>query len=645
MAGEVSATLEWGDWLLVGIYFVITLGVGLWASIKGDQGNARGYFLAGRSMTWIPIGASTFATNIGAPMFVGLAGSAAASGFAVTFFEWHAAFMLILLGWLFLPVYLASGIYTLPEFLRKRFGGKRLRIFLAIIQILLTIVASISGQIYAGTLFIQQIFKIDMYLAVVIILAITAFYTVAGGLTAVIWTDTLQTVILLIGSAVLFVISIVKVGGYEALMFKYKTAAANYTINDYALYGNRTCGLPREDSFHMFRAPESDFPWPGMIFGLTILALRAWCVDQTCVQRSLSAKTLTHAKAGMILAAYLKLLPFFMFIIPGMISRVLYPDEIACADPDHCREVCGNPSGCTNVAYPFLVTRILPTGVRGLMLAALIAALMSSLTSLFSSSSTMFTMDLWRRFRKRPKEAELMLVGRLFTLFQAGLSVAWLPILQAVQGSQFWNYAQRIYSYVSPPWVMVFLIGMFWTGATEQGAFWGLVFGLLVGFIRLALDFSHASPPCGSNAVDTRPDIISKVHYLHFAMIASAVSAIVIVGISLLTKPRPPEKLRKVTFWTRNDPLEPELTDDSADEEDETIEVDPDAEPPSVPRKVYNWICGVQTNPPPVLTEEEKLQLRIEATSIKEDPFWKNVVDINCIICLTIVIFICGFYA
>ncbi|ESP05038.1 hypothetical protein LOTGIDRAFT_109339 [Lottia gigantea] len=559
--------LHWGDLVVILGYFVLCILVGLWSSFKENTGSVKGYFLAGRNMIWAPIGASMFATNFGSHFFVGMAGTAAASGLGVVIYEWHAIFMLILLGWVFVPVYVASGVYTMPEFLKKRFGGKRLRITLSVMSIFFLIVQRISVSMYAGAIFIQQSLGWNMYLSIVSVTLITAVYTIIGGLTAVIWTDTLQTVIMIIGSTYLTIASFIKVGGIEALFEKYMNAVPNVTT-----CGNVTMGYPRDDALHIFRDPAtSDIPWTGAILGLTPMAILAWCTDQVMVQRVLAAKTHSHAKGGVIFAAWLKITPFFLVILPGMIGRVLFPDEIGCVDPDICMKVCENPNGCSNIVYPKLVIEILPAGkvsqifyeilapgyetsvipfsppgVRGLMLACMLSALMSTLTSVFNSSSSMFTLDLWTRFRRKASERELMIVGRAFILVLVVISILWIPILTANQGGQLWNYLQAMMAYLAPPWVVIFILGIAWKRTTEKGAFWSLMAGLAVGGSRLVIDLVYQKPTCGEE--ETRPAILYKVHFLHFAIILTGVVFIVCVVVSLFTQPRDEVKVSLLTL-------------------------------------------------------------------------------------------------
>ncbi|XP_012943240.2 sodium/glucose cotransporter 4 [Aplysia californica] len=605
-------------------------------------------------MTWIPVGASIFASNVGAPMFIGLAGTAAASGFAVTIYEWHAVYLLIALGWVFMPVYIASGAFTLPEYLTKRFGGARLRILFSLLSLAIYVILKISSEIYAGVIFLQQLLGWNLYVCTGAILLVTAVYTTVGGMAAVMYTDTLQTAVLIVGAAILSVISMVEVGGWNSFMAQYSHAAPKLTLNDPLNY---SCGMPRSDFMHIWRDPETgDIPWTGVIFGLIFNGVCVWCTDQINVQRCLSAKNISHAKGGTTFAAGLKLLPFVLWIVPGMISRVLYPDEVACADPESCERACSNKQGCTNIAYPLLVLRMLPTGLRGLMLAALLAALMSTLTSALNSSSSTFTLDIWRRIRRGASQRELMIVGRLCIIVVVIFSVVWIPIIEKSQGGQLWTYLQTVSACVSPPWCWVFLLAIFWTRTTEKGAFWGLVVGTAVGLVRMSLEFAYPAPPCGSTEVDKRPAILAKVHFLHFSAILSALSIIVTVAVSLLTNPHPTEKLRRVTWWTRHEeaqPLDSESEDElrCVEEEEDEEEEAPDmlktvvAEPkPKTPRRVYNWVCGLSDAPEPRLSKQEKLLLRQKMTDITEDKNGRAVCIVAGVVVAGITTFLLGYF-
>nr|XP_045231196.1 sodium/glucose cotransporter 5 isoform X3 [Macaca fascicularis] len=365
----------------------------------------------------------------------------------------------------------------------------------------------------------------------------------AGGLAAVIYTDALQTLIMVVGAVILTIKAFDQIGGYGQLEAAYARAIPSRTI------ANTTCHLPRADAMHMFRDPHTgDLPWTGMTFGLTIMATWYWCTDQVIVQRSLSARDLNHAKAGSILASYLKMLPMGLIIMPGMISRALFPDDVGCVVPSECLRACGAEVGCSNIAYPKLVMELMPIGLRGLMIAVMLAALMSSLTSIFNSSSTLFTMDIWRRLRPRSGERELLLVGRLVIVALIGVSVAWIPVLQGSNSGQLFIYMQSVTSSLAPPVTAVFVLGIFWRRANEQGAFWGLIAGLVVGATRLVLEFLNPAPPCGEP--DTRPAVLGSIHYLHFAVALFVLSGAVVVAGSLLTPPPQGVQIENLTWWT-----------------------------------------------------------------------------------------------
>nr|WLN44353.1 AAT13 [Sinonovacula rivularis] len=627
--------LVWQDYLTIGLYFVVVLAVGIWSTCRPNKGSTVGYFLAGRDMHWIPIGASIYASNVGSQLFIALTGTAAASGFAVAIYEWHAIFILIALGWIFVPVYVACGAYTMPEYLRKRFGGQRIRVVTSITNIASFVLGNISAEIYCGAMFMEILLGWNIYLCVCIIIVVTAIYTITGGLVSVIYTDTLQTVILLGGAVYLAVVALTTVGGWDGLISRYPLAAANNTLANQSFY---QCGMPREDAFHIWRDPTSgDIPWPGAAIGLTLLGLYVWCQEQIIVQRCLSGRSLSHAKAGALFAAFLKLFSFILFIIPGMISRILYPDEVACSDPDTCWEICQNRAGCSSLAYPLLVMRLLPPGIRGLMLAALLAAMMSSLTSIFNSASAIVTLDLWTRIRHRARETELMVVGRMTVVLLLIISILWLPILQVSQGGLLWFYVQAVKAYLTVPFCMVFLIGFFWKRLSEKAAFWGLIAGLVIGVIRLVLDFSMPAPLCGSGEPDRRFAFVAKVDFLHFAMIAALLCSLFMVAISFFTKPRTQSQLNRVTFWTRHAEDEPELSENENDEGCEGDNSKPKkatsgdkvgdlllaapAEQGSVRIKQFmmNWLCGFSNKPKKVVTAEEKAVIRRKMTSIKQN--------------------------
>uniref|UniRef100_A0A8C0ASC5 Sodium/mannose cotransporter SLC5A10 n=1 Tax=Buteo japonicus TaxID=224669 RepID=A0A8C0ASC5_9AVES len=461
------------DLVVVVVYFSLNVAVGIWSSCRVNRNTVSGYFLAGRDMAWWPIGASLFASSEGSGLFIGLAGTGAAGGIAVTGFEWNVRNVSAMIT-LFPP----WQIVTMPEYLQRRFGGERIRMYLSGLSLLLSIFTKISTDLYSGALFVQVCLGWDLYLSTILMLVVTGLYTIAGGLAAVIYTDALQTLIMVLGAIVLAVKAFNEIGGYPNLEEAYLKAVPSKIVP------NTTCHLPRADAMHLFRDPVSgDLPWTGMTFGLSIMATWYWCTDQVIVQRSLSAKSLSHAKAGSILASYLKMLPLFVIIMPGMISRVLYPGKGLAVRVRSWQAGC--EQGCMN------------SGLRGLMIAVMMAALMSSLTSIFNSSSTLFTMDIWRKLRPGAGERELLLVGRVVTVVLVALSVVWIPILQSSSGGQLYVYIQAVTSYLAPPVTAVFVLAVFWPRANEQGAFWGLMAGLVLGLARMGLELAYPAPRCG----------------------------------------------------------------------------------------------------------------------------------------------------
>ncbi|XP_023043473.1 sodium/glucose cotransporter 4 isoform X2 [Piliocolobus tephrosceles] len=666
------------DISVVVIYFVFVIAVGIWSSIRANRGTIGGYFLAGRSMSWWPIGASLMSSNVGSGLFIGLAGTGAAGGLAVGGFEWNmrksrsggdrgiharshgrtgATWLLLALGWVFVPVYIAAGVVTMPQYLKKRFGGQRIQVYMSVLSLILYIFTKISTDIFSGALFIQMALGWNLYLSTAILLVVTAVYTIAGGLAAVIYTDALQTVIMVGGALVLMFLGFQDVGWYPGLEQRYRQAIPNVTVP------NTTCHLPRPDAFHLLRDPVSgDIPWPGLIFGLTVLATWCWCTDQVIVQRSLSAKSLSHAKGGSVLGGYLKILPMFFIVMPGMISRALFPDEVGCVDPDVCQSICGARVGCSNIAYPKLVMTLMPVGLRGLMIAVIMAALMSSLTSIFNSSSTLFAIDVWQRFRRKATEQELMVVGRVFVVFLVVISILWIPIIQSSNSGQLFDYIQAVTSYLAPPITSLFLLAIFCKRITEPGAFWGLMSGLGVGLVRMILEFSYPAPACGE--VDRRPAVLKDFHYLYFALLLCGLTAIVIVIVSLCTTPIPEEQLTRLTWWTRNCPLSelekeahestPEISErpagqcpagGGAAENSSPGQEQPEAPSRSWGKLLWSWFCGLSGAPEQALSPAEKAALEQKLTSIEEEPLWRHVCNINAVLLLAINIFLWGYFA
>ncbi|NXE01681.1 SC5A3 protein, partial [Chaetorhynchus papuensis] len=547
----MRAALEPADIAIVALYFVLVMCIGFFAMWKNNRSTVSGYFLAGRSMTWVAIGASLFVSNIGSEHFIGLAGSGAASGFAVGAWEFNALMLLQLLGWVFVPVYIRSGVYTMPEYLSKRFGGHRIQIYFAALSLLLYIFTKLSVDLYSGALFIQESLGWNLYLSVILLIGMTALLTVTGGLVAVIYTDTLQALLMIIGALTLMIISLMEVGGFEEVKRRYMLATPNITsiLLTYNISNTNSCNVnPKPDSLKMLREPtDEDIPWPGFLLGQTPASVWYWCADQVIVQRVLAAKNIAHAKGSTLMAGFLKLLPMFIIVVPGMISRILFVDDIACINPEHCFQVCGSRAGCSNIAYPRLVMNLVPVGLRGLMMAVMIAALMSDLDSIFNSASTIFTLDVYKLIRKSATSRELMVVGRVFVAFMVVISIAWVPIIVEMQGGQMYLYIQEVADYLTPPVAALFLMAIFWKRCNEQGAFYGGMAGFVLGAIRLILAFFYRAPEC--DQPDTRPGFIKNIHYMYVATGLFWVTGAVTVVVSLLTPPPTKEQVRTTTFW------------------------------------------------------------------------------------------------
>uniref|UniRef100_A0A8B9H2A5 Sodium/glucose cotransporter 2 n=1 Tax=Astyanax mexicanus TaxID=7994 RepID=A0A8B9H2A5_ASTMX len=580
---------------------------------RTNRGTVGGYFLAGRTMVWWPVGASLFASNIGSGHFVGLAGTGAASGIAVGGFEWNVSQIVI----------------TMPQYLKKRFGGTRISLYLSVISLFLYIFTKISVDMFSGAVFIQQALGWNIYIAVIALLTITALYTVTGGLAALMYTDTVQTFIIIAGAFVLMGFSFREVGGYSTLLEKYSSALPSPSLRlspSPHLYNiSSACYTPRQDAFNLLRDPVTgDLPWPGVVFGIAIVGGWYWCTDQVIVQRCLAARSLTHVKAGCIMCGYLKLLPMFLMVFPGMISRVLYPDEVGCVVPSVCKEVCGTEVGCSNIAYPKLVVSVMPNGLRGLMLAVMLAALMSSLASIFNSSSTLFTMDIWTRIRPQARDRELMIVGRVWVLCIVAISICWIPVVQAAQSGQLFDYIQSVTSYLAPPIAAVFFLAIFVKRVNEPGAFWGLMGGLLMGLCRMGPEFYFGSGSClfPSNC----PKLICGVHYLYFAVLLFFCTGILVLLVSYWTPPINDRHLHRLVFSLRHS------KEDRVDLDWEEVERGRKA-----PLKF-----GSQAPEP---TEEEVAEASKQLPDISEEPVWKHFVNANALVMMAVAVYFWGFYA
>jgi solute:Na+ symporter, SSS family len=475
------------DSAIILVYFVVVFGIGIYHSRR--QNTTQEYFLAGHSVGWFAVGASLFSTNISSEHFIGLAGSGASSGLAVGCYEWSASFCLFLLGWLFVPYYLRSQVYTMPEFLERRFGPA-CRWYLTVVSLVAYIFTKISVHLFAGAILMREVLGWDYLTTSVLLVLATGIYTITGGLKAVIYTDLFQSFVLLTGAIVLSVLGLEKVGGFAGLR----------------------AALP-PDFFHMIK-PASDgvYPWPGTIFGTLILGIWYWCTDQSIVQKTLSARDVEQARKGAFFCAALKILPVFVLVLPGLIARALYPGVVT-----------------GDNAYPTLVLRLLPRGLVGLMVAALLAALMSAMSSVLNSCSTLITMDIFRKLRPNADERRLVFVGRIMTGLIVVLSIAWLPFIKYLS-NEIYQYLQSVQAYVGAPITATFLVGVLWKRATARAAIVTLVAGGLTGAGRFLLDVLHNAFHWDLGALNA----VVAFSFLNFSVIVFALCVLLMIAISLM---------------------------------------------------------------------------------------------------------------
>ena len=494
------------DWFTITAYFAVVFAVGFYFSRR--ERTPGQYFLAGRNAGWFAVGASIFATNIGSEHFIGLAGSGASSGLAVGAYELSAVFCILILGWVFLPYYLKSGVFTMPEYLERRYNPG-CRWFLTVVSLFAYVFTKISVALFAGAILIKAVIGWPPLVSAVLLVIATGVYTVAGGLAAVIYTDMIQAFILIAGSVVLTVLGLHEVGGFEGLR----------------------AALP-PDFFHMIKPMNhSVYPWTGTTIGIVILGIWYWCTDQVNVQRALGAKNLTHSRGSTLLAAFLKLLPLFILVLPGLIARVLWAEEIA-ASPDS--------------AYPLIVTRLMPAGLAGLMIAALLAALMSSLSAVFNSCSTLITMDIYHKFRPDASEKRLVSVGRYTTVGIVLVSIIWIPMIRFMS-DQIYQYLQSVQAYIGAPITAVFLTGILWKRATGKAALVTLFVGSGLGLVRFVTDIIGRM-----GVTDFGPlNILTGYAFLNFSVIMFVFCTLLMIVLSLATTPPDAGATSELTFSSR----------------------------------------------------------------------------------------------
>ena len=523
------------DWIVIGVFCCALIGIVLWVvSQKND--NSADYFLGGKDATWIAIGASIFASNIGSEHLIGLAGAGASSGMAMAHWEIQG-WMILILGWVFVPFYTRSMVYTMPEFLERRYNTQS-RTILSVISLISYVLTKVAVTVYAGGLVFQQVFGIEelwgidfFWIAAIGLVLITALYTIFGGMKSVLYTSVLQTPILLLGSLIILVLGMKALGSWDQ-MLQLCDVKPNYEGATGTM-------------IHLMRSnTDPQYPWLGALIGSAVIGFWYWCTDQYIVQRVLSGKNETEARRGTIFGAYLKLLPVFLFLIPGMIAFALHQKY---AGDGGFLPLLADGTPNADAAFPTLVAKILPAGVKGLVVCGILAALMSSLASLFNSSAMLFTIDFWKRLKPETSEKSLVRIGQTATVVIVILGILWIPIMRSV-GNVLYNYLQDVQSVLAPGIAAAFLLGICWKRATPKGGQWGLLSGIIIGLTRLGAKVYY------SNATDAADSWFKAVFYdfnwLFFCGVMLIVCCLIVIIVSLCTEAPDQKKIQGLVFGT-----------------------------------------------------------------------------------------------
>jgi SSS family solute:Na+ symporter len=518
------------DWIVLGLFCLALIGIVIWVVTQKDK-NTTDYFLAGRDATWIAIGASIFASNIGSEHLVGLAGAGAESGMAMAHWEMHG-WMILMLGWLFVPFYSRSKVFTMPEFLERRYNPQA-RSFLSIISLVSYILTKVAVTVYAGGVVFKDVFNIEyvtffgysidfFWISAIGLVVLTGIYTTFGGMKAVLYTSVLQTPILLIGSIAVLVIGLVKIGGWQEMM---EICSANVTV-----HGDSMTSLMRSPK-------DPDFPWTGVILGSAIIGFWYWCTDQYIVQRVLSGRDMKQSRRGTIFGAYLKLTPVFIFLIPGMIAYAMTQK----IDPSTGLPMLNLASN--DAAFSTLVKVLLPKGFTGIVVGGILAALMSSLASLFNSSAMLFTIDFYQKYKPNETEKHYVVIGRIATVAIVLLGIAWIPVMKGL-GKVLYEYLQDVQSLLAPGIAAVFLLGIISKKTTPAAGIWGLVIGFTLGMIRLGLKIFE-----GSVGDDSLLYTVFLSHnWLHYEIYLFVIVIAAMVVISYFTERKDPNTIIGLTI-------------------------------------------------------------------------------------------------
>lgn len=510
------------DWFIIAAYFVVLASIAWYSSRQTST--TTDYFLAGRNLPWFVVGCSLLASNIGSEHIVGLAGNGATSGMAMAHWELHAWIMLML-AWVFVPFYYRSGVFTMPEFLERRFD-KRSRWTLSIVSLVAYVFTKVSVTVYAGAVVFMTLLpdtfgspENAFWVGALTTVILTGVYTVIGGLRAVVYTEVAQTGLLLFGSVFITIFGLQQLGGWGELK---------------VVLGENA------DRFALWRPlSDPDFPWLGIMIASPVVGIWYWCTDQYIVQRTLAAKSLQEARRGAIFGGFLKVLPVFIFLIPGMIGYALHTKGIISIPAKADGSVNGD------MVFPTMVASLLPAGLRGIVVAGLLSALMSSLASLFNSCATLFTVDIYDKLRPGRSQAELVRVGRIATSFVVVAGVIWIPVMKLVSGGGLYQYLQSVQGYLAPPITAVFLLGLFFKRINANGAFYGLTIGFVLGMIKLTLQAMDGAGVFGDSGL---LHYIGAYNFLYASGWLLLISVVVVVAGSLMSPPPDDSQIGGLTY-------------------------------------------------------------------------------------------------
>ncbi|MEI7733327.1 MAG: sodium:solute symporter [Verrucomicrobiota bacterium] len=548
------------DWLVIACYFGILGGVAWWV-IRKNKDTASDYFLAGRNLSWWIVGASIFASNIGSEHIVGLAGSGAKDGVAMAHYELHA-WCLLVLAWVFVPFYARSLVFTMPEFLERRFCTKS-RYVLSIVSLITFVVSKIAVGIFAGGVVFATLLpelKLNLGGAVLdsfwigsfLVIILTGLYTTLGGMRAVAYNDAVQVVILIGGSGLLTFYGLSQLGGWSEL----RRICGSEMFNLWKPLipaGMESTWQPVKESTRIAWYFNDKFPWLGMAICAPVIGLWYWCTDQYIVQRALGAPDQKTARRGSIFAAFLKLFPVYLFIIPGLICFALAKSG---KNPALAAALIG-PHADPNAsqgAFPLMVQHLLPSGLRGIVVAGLLSALMGSLAGVFNACSTLFTVDLYQKWKPEATQHQLVRTGRIATVVMVVIALLWIPVIQGAQG--LYGYLQAVQGYLAPPIFVVFFFGVFWKRLNAQGCLWAMVVGFALGVFRMVVDTPVTMKLKGFETGYTQGSflwIVNNINFQYFSILITIVSALVMVVVSYMTPAPDANQIKGLAFGTASD--------------------------------------------------------------------------------------------